>query len=119
MAPKKEKKQKLTPEEVHRLMDEYQIVFEGPLIPSQWPAAYRDTFEKISQIKSVKYDRYGEDGRLNDRTTVLANVSEMKWRAWNLRNEAHQCRHHRENEETWRMRLEHLIAPRFTEEVIW
>jgi hypothetical protein len=44
-------KKGLRPEDQQRLMDEYGISFDGPLLPRDWPIQHRENFAKVRQIK--------------------------------------------------------------------
>lgn len=109
----------LLPEEERRLMEQYEISFDGPLLPRDWPVQYKEIFEKIRQIVRETYDDYGKDGRLDHRLTVLPNIPQIKRRACELLREAHRCRRQRVNEATWRLSIEHFIISQFRAEVIW
>jgi hypothetical protein len=109
----------LLPEEERHLMEEYEIFFDGPLLPRDWPVQYKENFEKIRQIARETYDDYGKDGRLDQRLTVLPNIPQIKRRACELRREAYRCRRQRVNEATWRLSTEHFIIAQFRAEVIW
>ncbi|KAF4184210.1 hypothetical protein CNMCM7927_008210 [Aspergillus lentulus] len=85
-------KKGLRPEDQQRLMDEYGISFDGPLLPRDWPIQHRENFAKVRQIKQVTYDDYGRDGRLDHRLTVLSTVMHIKQEAAKLRREAYRCR---------------------------
>ncbi|GFG09692.1 hypothetical protein IFM5058_04552 [Aspergillus udagawae] len=111
-------KKSLRPEEQQRLMDEYGISFDGPLLPRDWPIQYRENFAKVRQIKQVTYDDYGRDGRLDHRLTVLSTVMHIKQEAAKLRSEAYRCRRQRVNEDTWRSSTENFITSRFKAEVV-
>ncbi|OJJ32934.1 hypothetical protein ASPWEDRAFT_598165 [Aspergillus wentii DTO 134E9] len=117
--PPREKKKTLSPEDQLRLMEEYNISFDGPIPPRDWPARYRENLEKIHQIARETYDDYGKDGRLADRLTVLPNIAQVKRRAWELRNEAYRCRRQMVNEATWRSSTESFVTAQFNAEVVW
>ncbi|KAG2019335.1 hypothetical protein GB937_005249 [Aspergillus fischeri] len=111
-------KKGLRPEDQQRLMDEYGISFDGPLLPRDWPIQHRENFAKVRQIKQETYDDYGRDGRLDHRLTVLSTVMHIKQEAAKLRSEAYRCRRQRVNEETWRWSTENFITSRFKAEVV-
>ncbi|RHZ51806.1 uncharacterized protein CDV56_106392 [Aspergillus thermomutatus] len=111
-------KKGLRPEDQQRLMDEYGISFDGPLLPCEWPIHHRENFAKVRQIKKETYDDYGRDGRLEHRLTVLSDIMHIKQQAAKLRSEAYRCRRQRVNEGTWRLSTENIVTSRFKAEVI-
>jgi hypothetical protein len=100
-------------------MEEYGIAFDGPLLSRDWPPPYRQTFETIRQIGRENYETYGNDGRLDGRLAVLANVPQIKRRACELRTEAYRCREQRVNEATWRWETERFVLSPFKAEAVW
>jgi hypothetical protein len=117
--PPRGKKEALRPEEERRLMEEYEISFDGPLLSRDWPPQYKENFEKIRQIGRETYDDYGKDGRLDHRLTVLPNIPQIKRRASKLRSQAYRCRQQRVNEATWRTSVERFVLAQFSAEVVW
>jgi hypothetical protein len=105
---------KLTDEQHRKLVEEYNIHFDGPIPPSRWPNRYAEVFRNILDIKSLRYDEY----RPNERRGLLA-VAEMKDRVAKLTRIAYSCRKQRENEATWRGLTEPEIVSRFAAEATW
>jgi hypothetical protein len=105
---------RLTAEEHRRLVEEYNIHFEGPTTPSEWPGQYINTLRVIYDIKDLRYDGY----KSSERRSMLA-IAEMKDRVGRLNRIACNCRKQRENEATWRGLTEPEIVSRFAAEVAW
>lgn len=105
---------RLKPEELRKLMKEYDINFEGVLPPSEWPVQYAELFRKIYDIKHLAYEEY----KPSERRTILA-VAEMKDRVAKLNRISRSCLDQDGNEATWRGLTEHQIVSRFDEEVKW
>lgn len=105
---------KLRPEELRKLIKEYNINFDGILPPSEWPAQYAELFRKIYDIKNLAYEEY----KPSERRTTLA-VTEMKDRVAKLSRIARSCLLQDANEPTWRGLTESHIFSRFDAEVKW
>jgi hypothetical protein len=107
-------KPKLTVEERLDLIEEYKICFEGPIPAGRWPVQYQKIFEDIRNIQRMRYDEY----EVND-SRDLITVAAMRRRVRELNQTAYDCRKKRENEDTWRARIEPQVVSRFGEEVVW
>lgn len=101
---------KLTPE----LIEEHNIIFEGPIPPSDWPPQYAEIFRKIRDIGRLQFDEYGH----SDRRGMLT-LREMSKRVLDLTHKAYTCRNQRENEMAWRIHTEPMIVSGFSAEVVW
>ena len=105
---------KLTPEQYRSLIEEYDICFDGPVPPEDWPTQYVDIFSQVHDIKRLRYEEY----KPNERRAILT-VAEIKNRVARLNRIAYNCRKQRENEATWRGLTEPEIVSRFATEVTW
>ncbi|OKL64176.1 hypothetical protein UA08_00535 [Talaromyces atroroseus] len=112
MAPKTKKSVKDRMCERQNLIKAYDIVFDGPIAPRQWPRQYVPIFQKIRDIEDVKYERYvsfltTEENETND---PLAPITD---RVANLIRVAYDMRNSLANESTWRLHTESQVLGRF------
>jgi hypothetical protein len=112
--PNREKDPKLTPEEYRKLIETYNIHFDGPIPSSTWPVEYGKIFQNIRDIERLRFDEYGP----NEKRGLLP-VAEMKDRVARVNRIAFNCRRQLENEATWRAHAEPEIFSRFDAEVVW
>lgn len=105
---------KLTAEQHRKLVEKYNIHFDGPIPASSWPAQYVQVFRNIRDIARVRYEEYKPSERRK-----MITVAEMKDRVAKLNRIAYSCRKQRENEATWRGLTEPEIVSRFAAEVAW
>ncbi|KAL4778455.1 hypothetical protein BJX76DRAFT_366250 [Aspergillus varians] len=103
---------KLRPQEQHALMQKYQISIDGPIRRRDWPRKYAPIFGLVRDMERIQYDEYCSRDFLGDTARVL-QVSHMCNRVERLVAQAHILRASVDNEETWRLKTEHLILERF------
>jgi hypothetical protein len=109
-----QRRDKLSPSEMRDLIEEYKIVFRGPLIPSEWPPHLRKLFGGVRRAATAEYDKYTPNSA--EKTPF---VVKLKRRADKLVETAHLDRKYRVNEPTLRGSTEHLVFKRFEAEVKW
>lgn len=99
-------------------MQRYNIVFDGPVAPHQWPQIYVPIFQKIREIENIRYERYVEDlaNRENETNDPLVPIPE---RVTNLVRAAYDMRNSLANEATWRNRTEKIVLDRFHSDMPW
>lgn len=109
------KKARLTKEQLKRLVDDYNIKFEGPVPPKQWPTKYSHLFQVIRDIWANRYDDYKDRTDLDQKT-----IRKQKARVRDLRTNASRLRtDFAINENTWRDLIEKPVIGRFDQEVVW
>lgn len=109
------KKDKLTKEELRKLVEQYNIVLEGPAPPKAWPIRFNNHFQTIRDISAIKYDDYVRRQDLSWRI-----MRKQKERVRDLRTKAGRLRRENKvNEDTWRDAIEKPIMERFQQNVIW
>lgn len=118
MAPRNQSEIKARMRERRNLIKAYDIVYEGPIAPRQWPLKYAPIFQRIRDIEDVKYERYveiptNEDIEGND---PLGPISE---RVADLIRVAYDMRNSLANEATWRSRSEKIVLDRFHLDFPW
>lgn len=109
---------KLTQEELRQLIEEYNISFEGPLPPREWPERYRQTFEEIRGIGNLRIEASTSRSENNTLGQIPAQW-QLKRRAIWLSRVAWRCRRERANEAQWRQETEPVVLARFDLEVSW
>lgn len=104
--------------ERRNLIQKYNIAFDGPIAPRQWPHKYAPIFQKIREIESIKYERYVEDlaDEENETNDRLAPIPE---RVADLVRAAYDMRNSLANEATWRNRTETIVLDRFHSDMPW
>ncbi|KAF5857423.1 hypothetical protein ETB97_005770 [Aspergillus alliaceus] len=107
-------KRKLTPAEERRLIHEYGIRFEGPILTSHWPPQYSLIYGKLREIEGVKYDQYRSS--LDSSPHRVKRVRSLN-RAHTLIRAAHDCRKSSLHEEEWRRSTEAHLLKHFDGEV--
>ena len=100
--------------ERRRLIADYDIVFKGPVSPSQWPAHYVSLFQEIRSIGRLSYDEYSASD-----SETLSMIADQKKRVHELNTAAKSLRKHLANEMTWRLQTENFVFPRFQEDFHW
>jgi hypothetical protein len=103
------KKGALTPQEMKKLIEEYQIFFRGPLTPSQWPREYYDRFMEIRKAGSTEFDTL-EDVPL---------TRSIKKRAIELVKNARSDRRETLRELALRVSVEPLVLHKFKKPYKW
>lgn len=96
------------------LIRKYNTVFEGVVLPSQWPEPYQKVFRDISNIDRIFYEEQISRPDLDQ-----AELSLWKERVEDLRLSAYICRRQLANEATWRSALEHKVVKRFESKLNW
>ena len=76
---RRDRDRKLTAEEHRKLVEEYGIVFDGPIPPTSWPCQYAQIFSTIREIERLIFDEY----ELNEKRSVFKAV-EMQRRVKRL-----------------------------------
>src|SRR5665213_2765733 len=99
--PKHPKYPKLNADQLHDMIKEYDIHFDGPVSSSEWPLPHVQTFQSVRDVDRVRYEEYGPD----EKRGLLA-VAQMKERVHKLIRTGTNCRKQRENESTWRNHTE-------------
>ncbi|KAF2734480.1 hypothetical protein EJ04DRAFT_244784 [Polyplosphaeria fusca] len=100
MPPKKEK---LSDERLHDLIQEYNISFEGPVPPIEWPLAYSHHFHVIRSIWAQRHDSHV--GKI----ATLGSIQRNKARK--LREKAKSlAKAIKINESTWRQCEDRVVA---------
>jgi hypothetical protein len=109
------KKAKLSKEQLKGLVDEYDINFEGPVPPRQWPTQYSHLFQVIRNIWANRYDKYITRTDIDQKTIrkQIARVRDLRTRATSLRMDFGI------NEDTWRSLIENPVMGRFDQEIVW
>jgi hypothetical protein len=104
--------------ERRNLIQKYDIAFDGPIAPRQWPLIYAPIFQKIREIENIKYERYVEvlANEENETNDPLAPIFE---RVANLVRVAYDMRNSLANEATWRSRTENTVLDRFHSDMPW
>ncbi|KAL4970163.1 uncharacterized protein BDV14DRAFT_195691 [Aspergillus stella-maris] len=107
---------KLTSQGQRALIRNYNIQFEGPTRPHQWPKTYTSIFGLVRDAEKIRFDEYyqAQAGlEVEEDNSRTLHVWRMHSRVDNLVNQAYRLRESQDNEETWRMKTEHLILERF------
>ncbi|KAL4800581.1 hypothetical protein BDV19DRAFT_384394 [Aspergillus venezuelensis] len=109
---------KLTSQGQRALIRDYNIQFEGPTRPHQWPDTYSSIFGLVRDAEKIRFDEYYQaHADLEDDNSRTLHVWRMHSRVDNLVSQAYRLRESQDNEETWRMKTEHLILDRFEAEL--
>ncbi|KAL4941659.1 hypothetical protein BDV06DRAFT_194094 [Aspergillus oleicola] len=103
---------KLTSQGQRTLIRDYNIQFEGPIRPHQWPEKYTSIFGLVRDAEKIRFEDYYQADLEDDNSRTL-HVWRMHNRVDNLVSQAYRLRESQDNEETWRMKTEHLILERF------
>lgn len=100
------------------LIQKYEIHFDGPIAPRQWPLRYMPIFQKIREIESIKYERYIEV-LANERHETNDPLPPISERVSILIRVAYDMRNSLANEATWRSGTEKIIFDRFHSDIPW
>ncbi|KAL2850722.1 hypothetical protein BJY01DRAFT_125691 [Aspergillus pseudoustus] len=109
---------KLSPQQQRTLLQKYKICIEGPVRARDWPEKYSSIFSLVRDTERIRYDDYIQTDLGSDPPRLL-QVSQMCARVERLVSQAYSLRVALANEDTWRLKLEHLILERFESEVDW
>ncbi|KAL5355359.1 hypothetical protein BJX96DRAFT_170599 [Aspergillus floccosus] len=106
---------KLSAAEERRLVTDYNIRFEGPVLPSQWPAQYSAIYQTVRTIETVKYEEYISQAPSSpaDKTRQIRTLN----RAHALIRAASDCRKASLHEGEWRRSTEDLLLRHFDDEL--
>jgi hypothetical protein len=108
-------KSKLTAKELRRLIEKYDIQFDGPIPPRMWPDRYKDLFQVIRDIWANRYDEYIQR---TDIDQIIMNKRKSQVRA--VVDKSTRFRKNLgSNEGTWRDSVEKPIIDLFEKEVVW
>ncbi|KAL4878167.1 hypothetical protein BJY04DRAFT_209403 [Aspergillus karnatakaensis] len=114
--PPKRTSRKLRPNEQHVLIRKYDISIEGPVRRRDWPPKYTSIFGIVRDMEKIQYDEYSSRGAAGGHARLI-HLSKMSNNVEMLVSEAHSLRSSFANEETWRLKTEHLVLKRFDMEV--
>jgi len=105
---------KLRRDELQELVDVHNIVFEGTVPSSDWPAQYERLFRVIKDISNIRYEEYVERTDLDMSIISLqeSRVASLQGQASNFRRDISI------NEASWR-NIERLVFERLTIEAAW
>lgn len=109
---------KLSAQQQRTLIQKYNLSIEGPIRPRDWPKKYASLFGLVRDTEKVRYDEYYQADLGNDDQKLL-QVAQMRSRVEKLVSQAYSLRESLDNEETWRLKTEHLILERFETDVDW
>jgi hypothetical protein len=99
---------------LRRLIAKYNVVFEGPLPPQEWPLRYISVSTRIKEIRRSEFDEYGPSENRG-----LFAVTQLKRAVVEINDAAKRCRKITSNEYEWRTRTEFLIMSRFDDDLVW
>ena len=108
------RKKKPTKEEFYQLTRDYNIRFEGPVPPRDWPGQYKHLFYTVRKIDTIRYDDYKTNSRIlkERREKFRVRVNTLRQKAYTFLNDV------KTNETTWRD-LERPIFEIFEEHGVW
>lgn len=98
-----------------KLIEKYNIHFDGPVSEGQWPSAHSETFNNIQKLGRTGFGEYRESDSIDSKDKPWRE--QTTHRAERIAALAKRCREGWKNEAGWGMMLECEILARFTIEV--
>jgi len=96
-------------------LEQFDIRFEGPVPPTEWPGRYRHHFQVIRDIWANRYDNYSQ--RIGGAQKA---VNKYRNRVKTIVDEAATFRENTgRNESTWRASIENSVLEYLKKEIRW